>query len=437
MSNWHLLTDDEWSAVVFHAVTSEPAPDRRIAALVDQYRLEHDRADHAGSYTPEQRRRDALERIAADIAYAELIERRMNGEALPTSTDIPIVDPDDGRLLSTANGAVPDSFSARDHVVSARTGLVVKRGRAAITGGIDHLRDDVAYLGADIDIDALPRDARGRIQSLALSALATRLYGLDELVGTDAMSWEQLIDANGADVVASMVTPAVLVSHRNPSDPMAALVDYIGHERIAARRRSPNVDTSVFDMVEEMSAHTVYRRPSLKRWGNRYRLQTIRRRTGDPEATGSALLASHDRVVVRRRLSDVRALVGEPDRVVVSTAPASHIWVGHRLVRRPNGRAVVRSRRATVKRDQVEAVTIHAVASRVEALGYSTSMRLNVDGYAVQISRTARGLFNMRVTTPTGATFKRGGKSKSAHVVAAISHIQRVESDRSQRIDVD
>jgi hypothetical protein len=90
-----------------------------------------------------------------------------------------------------------------------------------------------------------------------------------------------------------------------------------------------------------------------------------------------------------------------------------------------------------VKREAVEAVTIHAVASRVDALGYSTSMRLNVDGYAVQISRTARGLYNMRVTTPTGATFKRGNKSKGAHVVAAISHIQRVEADRSERIDVD
>jgi len=357
-------------------------------------------------------------------------------------TPLPLFDPDDGRLLSTANGAIPDSFTARDHVVSARTGLVVKRGRAAITGGFDaipggvgNLRDDVAYLGGDIDVDALPRDARGRIQSLALAALATRLYGLEELVGTDAMSWEQLIDANGADVVASMVTPAVLVSHRNPSDPVAALVDYIGHERIAARRRSPNVDSSVFDMIEDMSDHTVYRRPSLKRWGNRYRLQTIRRRTGDPVATGGALLASHDRVVVRRRLSDIRALVGEPDRVVVGTAPASHVWVGHRLVRRPTGRAVVRSRRATVKREQVEAITIHAVTSRVDALGYSTSMRLSVDGYAVQISRTARGLYNMRVTTPTGATFKRGNKTKSAHIVAAITHIQRVESDRVNAIE--
>jgi hypothetical protein len=88
-----------------------------------------------------------------------------------------------------------------------------------------------------------------------------------------------------------------------------------------------------------------------------------------------------------------------------------------------------------VKREQVEAITIHAVTSRVDALGYSTSMRLSVDGYAVQISRTARGLYNMRVTTPTGATFKRGNKTKSAHIVAAITHIQRVESDRVNAIE--
>jgi hypothetical protein len=437
MSEWHLLTDDEWHAVVFHATVSEPAPNRRIASLVDRYRREHDRADHAGSYTPEQRRRDALERIAADIAYTELIDRRESGEPVPVSTDTPLVDPDDARLLGTANGAVPDSFSARDHVISARTGLVVKRGRAAITGGLGHWAVPYidGYLSDEIDVDALERDSRGRTQSIALAALATRLYGLDELVGTDAMSWEQLVDANGADVVATMVTPAVLVSHRNPSDPMAALIDYIGHERVSARRRSPNVDSSVFDAVGDMCSHTVYRRPSTKRWGNRYRLQTIRRRTGDPEPTGSALLGSHDRVVIRRRLSDIRTLVsGEPDRVVVGTAPASHVWAGHRLVRRPQSRRVIQSRRATVKRDQVEEITIHAVASRVDALGYSTSTRLNVDGYAVQISRTARGLFNMRVTTPTGMTLKRGNKSKSAHVVAAIAHIQRVESDRVKRL---
>jgi hypothetical protein len=260
------------------------------------------------------------------------------------------------------------------------------------------------------------------------------------------MSWEELVDTRGADVAANMVTPAVLVSHKNPSDPVSALVDYIGAERVAWRSRSPHLDTSVWDDIADMGAHVVVRRPDVKRFTTRTRLSGGRWRSGDPEGTSTALRGHHDRVVIRRKLSDVRALAaGERDRVVVGTAPARYLWVGHRLARRADTKHQIR-RDAQIARKRErsenlqsdgEQLHIAALTTRIASLANGTAATYRIDGYRVRVSRTARGLFNVRVTTPTGAMFKRGDKRRAEHITASLAHIQRVERDRSERINAD
>lgn len=345
------------------------------------------------------------------------------------STPEPLFNIEDSRLSSTANGPIPDSYTAGQHTVNA-AGLVVRRGRVAITGCTDHLRDDITYLGDHIDVDSLPRDREGRIQSHALAALATRLYGLDELVGTDAMSWEQLIDANGSDAVATMVTPAVLVSHRNPSDPYAAYVDLVGRERLAYVRGLAFTDDSVISDIEDMNGHTVIRRPHLKRPTVRYRLRKAKPRRSDPVGTDRALIGATDRAVIRMRLSEIRKLHrNESDRVVVGGAPSTHIWVGHELVRR--GTSMYDARRAVGKARvrlatlATEHIHLAALESRVAGLDRGSSAVYVIDDYRVRVSRATTGHYSLRVTTPTGKTIARTGKPAPRHVVAAFTNIQR------------
>jgi hypothetical protein len=422
---WHLFTEEDYAQIKARALSGEHLDrwgDNPLDGAALAYRAALSIDPAAGSTSPDQARADRLERIARDAEYAALVEARESGaEPIPTLEALPLIDPDDSRLLGSAMGPVPDSFTARNHEVSARTGLVTRRGRATVSGSMSgershptrgDLYDDIRYRGLDIDVSSLPRDARGRIDSLALERLATRLYDLPALVGTDCISWEQIIDANGSDVAALLVTPAVLVSHRNASDPFAAYVDLVGRERLEWNKTLPDIDAEMLEALEDMCEHSVIRSAPVERFRARVRLPIGYRRTGDPEGTERALVAPHDRVVIRRSLSSVRALAaGEPDRVVVGTVPAAYVWVGHRLVARPLTKRAARlaqnRKRRAARAATLERITLHALQSRVEKLERGESVALEVDGFTVRISRSKSGHYAIRGKTPAGHTFKR------------------------------
>lgn len=364
------------------------------------------------------------ERIEADTSWASLIERREAGEHCPTPTDRPLIDIDDARLLGTATAPVEDGYTAVKHSINT-AGLVVRRGRVAITGRADRCIDGTVYKGPPVDIDALPVDIDGRTQSRGLDAIATHLYGLDELVGTDAISWEELVDANGSDVAANMVTPALLVSHRNPSDPFAAYVGLVGRERHEWNLTLPDIDAHTIDDIAAMSTHTVIRRPSMTKRSSRLTIRA-RRRASDPVGTDSALVSFGDTVVTRRMLSSIRKLApGEPDRVVVGLAPTESMFVGHRRVGRELSRRTARVNAKARRVSQIEEIHISALHQRVASMDRGTGSTYRIDGHTVRVSRSVRGVWNLRVTTPSGKAVTRTNRTNAQYVVNAVTNIKR------------
>jgi hypothetical protein len=103
-----------------------------------------------------------------------------------------------------------------------------------------------------------------------------------------------------------------------------------------------------------------------------------------------------------------------------------------RETRRAGETARKRERIAALRTDG-ETIHIAALTQRVAAMTNGSAATYRVDGYRVRVSRTPRGLYNVRVTTPTGAEFKRGDKRRAEHVTASLAHIVRVESDRVAR----
>src|SRR5512146_3240511 len=193
--------------------------------------------------------------------------------------------------------AVPDRYDAQRHTLKS-DGTVARRGRAHVVGAMHW--DETAPLFGTVASDVrqalaeyLERaDARAdrndahQVDAVTLTRWADALVGahIPRLMGTDAVSWEQVVHAGDG------TTDDARIAHHNPSDPIAAAIPYgldlspdrrwvrLSHPTRGARRISAggtvryvtHTDTVRDGLLTAVRASTF--RPTLKRHPVRYSL---------------------------------------------------------------------------------------------------------------------------------------------------------------------
>jgi len=413
---WELLNDSEWT-ILREMVTDPvrlagpvPVIDRTtpwgetraadisdadiwagtVRAFISETRWAMDRE----SRTPAQKRADHLATVAADLALAELVAGRTAGDVpLPgpvgpnhergwswdgtewvrvtISHDVPDTDP--------VRSVVPDSYTATVSVRkvtrsnSGRTGtLIVRHGRPVISAG--SRRGTIGAdgtRGADLPadwIESVPVDRDGRLNAIALTKLADRWAfhtgaeletDLPPLIGTDCMSWEEIVNAGDGETA-----PAIIWS--NPAGPVEAALS-TGHLSRSELETAPavldGVDPARDARAELLTAlrstiHTGTVRP-VKRPPVRLRLPMgPGRRSSDPLAldprTGLPALKRN----LKGKMVTYRARSGDPVTVDLETglirlmAPGpdtEHRWIGHDYWQRPGTRAAARAVRPVTR----------------------------------------------------------------------------------------
>lgn len=370
-------------------------------------------------------------------AWDALVAARESGNApIPTTEHRPLwpVYPDS--IAPTAVACpVADPFTARVHD-QMPDGRVTRRGRAAIVGGLrprfqmvwqtdpdtghrarvrvpivdaapaDAVARDASaelrHTMAAVELAAVDRNAAGLVQSLALSRIANRIYDLDPLVGTDAMSWEE-ITAGGPDAAAALLT------HRNFPDPVAALVTH----RIHPRAYLPFVDSSVWDDIVTMATHHATYRPTITRHPVRLAIPKGRKRATDPTGTATELRAPHT----------------DTDRLV---------WIGHRLMAR--GETVrtqrARARTTAVRRTRATEMQVPNMATGLLAavthMGRGTAVVIAHQTHRIRVRRDAHGRWDVTVTGPTGQTRRNNGRRTADGAARAVVDAIRA-TDPDQR----
>lgn len=348
-----------------------------------------------------------------------LIAARESGAApIPTVDRRPFIDRNPESIAPTSGTqSAPDPFTARTHTVGV-DGRVIRRGRAAVVGSvgrfdrhgrlirwvthdgrtIDHRSIDAhRYLMADLETRGLDVDANGRTQSLQLARIAERVYGVESLVGTDAISWESIIDGGARELDPRVV-------HMNPRDPF----DAVHTGRLHPLRHSPNVDVSLWESMVELGRFDPVYRPTVTRFPTRIRLPKGRARRSDPIGSDIELAAPH---------SDT----------------GRFMWIGHRRVDR--GQTVKAARKtARIARVATETVALPSTVDGLTTLiaNMPRESGLTIDGptHRIRASRDRTGRWSIRVTHTDpidGRTVARSRSNirTSASTVAAIRNLTR------------
>ena len=506
---WELFNDSEWAIlremVADPSRLGDPVPviDRTTpwgqtrredrtdwdlwAGAVRDYVQETRWAIDRESRTPADKRADHLATAAADLALAELIAGRTAGEIpLPgpvgpnhergwtwdgtdwvrvtISHDVPDTDP--------VRSVVPDSWTATQSTRrvsrsnSGRTATVITRhGRPVISAG--SRRGTIGAdgtRGADLPADwveSVPVDRDGRLSAIALTRLADRWAAetgaeletdLPPLIGSECMSWEQIISAGDG-------SPAPAVIWSNPAGPVEAALS-TGHlsrcdletdrryryddmhtdPELLERDRRGELLAALTSTIQTGTVRPVKRPPvrlSLPMGSGR--------RSGDPLAIDPRTGAPAVRLNSRGEMVTYRAGAGDPVAVDPETgavrlmAPGpdlAHRWIGHHYWTRPGTRATARATRPQTRprvRPTVSGRPGPDLLAIISRLGNGAAIvhRWTDEAGTRWQTRTARAVTGTEISGTLTVTVHRtdpAGDGDTAPVRVRVYHRGRIRS---------
>jgi hypothetical protein len=306
---------------------------------------------------------------------------------------------------------VPDPFSSRVHAMRA-DGTVGRRGRSHVVGSWawssstdESAQTDPRLALANYLARLAPMNVLGQVDGLTLSRAADAILNganVPALIGTDVMSWEQVVTIPVGAFADEMET-LMTALHLNYTDPWDAAREVFGIPR-------PNTRGAI------ACAHDMIVRPSTAKRTARRSVTMGRKRAGDP--------VDHFTTPRETAPSHCHAF-----GVVALVAPAhdrEHRWVGHVLVKRPAVHATRRAAtRARVKRAATIVLAVDEVETHAASLAPGTSTRFACDTLTGTIARAQSGTFSVRVKRDDGKVITRSTLRAARYVRNVIVNASR------------
>ena len=260
--------------------------------------------------------------------------------------------------------------------------------------------------------DTLHRDRDGRVSTIGLDRIAERVYNVPRLVGSEHLSWEQMMSSDDPDVVAET---GAAVAHLNPADPVVAAERYLGlslprdHGARHVKVYKPHVSITPPARVTPGIGNRQGKRVEL------FALPRGRARGGDPVGTVTTVLSSWSTTATVHRLA-------------APSADINYRFIGHALVKRPEPRTgnVTRKRATRVKRERetIAAPTREHLTAIVRAIAPGTSVIVRYRDHDIRVSRHAEHRrYSLRVKLSDGRTVARSNRRTAATTAATIANL--------------
>ena len=401
-----------------------------------------------------------------DLQRAELRAAIREREGLPRIADVPAepiaVQCDESTDAPNAMSRVPDSYES---VRSAMRpdGTVGKRGRAVISAdprafdlpSFPNLDGTTGYHGPNetligplIDycerrslmvaheLHGIATDRDGRYSTIGLDRIAERVYGIPRLVGSEHVSWEELLSVSDTDDAAEL---ASAVAHLNPSDPIAAAEVWLGGtaDRDHGLRHLKVHRPTVARHPMRCGPGAIGKRGPVREV---FALKRGRERSGDAVAFSTIatrtthLFAPADSVAARTFVpgtverDDTGRIIGRTaDRMAVRSGEPSGRFIGHTRHDRPTVQRNVNRKRARVARRAAETIaapTREHLNAVVRAIAPGTSAVVRYREHDIRVSRhSEHRRYSLRVKLADGTTVARSNRRTAASVSATIANV--------------
>lgn len=311
----------------------------------------------------------------------------------------------------------PDPFDGQRHTVRS-DGRVVRRGTAYVhaddsaltwdlTAPCAHEVSAVREVWAEhVETHFAARTgARGGTRGLDLSRMADLILagtGTPRMLGTDAVSWEQVVTVPVGALQADLEALATAL-HLNYADPWDAAREVLGIPR-------PNTPGAIG------CRHEVITRPTVAKRSARLSVTMGRARRGDPIDTFGAPLET----------APAYCHVFGVLRLVAPGPTRETRFVGHRLVARPP----VHAKRRAAKREQVRKsrtvdLTLDQIEQHADSLAPGTRARFTCGTLSGTIARADGGAWSVRVKRDDGRTIARSTLRQARYVRNVIANAAR------------